>query len=234
MLFYALFNRSGAFASDEFNVHDHPERFIRVVGGMMFADREAMGFDPTMKLTAFDETEPFEPYIEVDKIRYPIVEVLHVEKVIRGRATAVYRVKKPKTDANGKDEYLIVKNGWVDSRRKKENEILAELSDVPYIPRVVGYQISDDQSTSKADFNEWRNRNPRSNVDIVVMAERVDCRKEVRVAITPVGASIADFRSLKELVHVFITIVDGKQYYQEYTHVDFTDTVTNSDCCTSR
>jgi hypothetical protein len=88
---------------------------------MMFASREAIGFDPTMKSTAFNETEPFEPYIEVNKIRYTIVEVLHFETVIRGRATAVYKVKKPKTDANGKDEYLVVKNGWVDSRKGERN-----------------------------------------------------------------------------------------------------------------
>jgi hypothetical protein len=233
-LFYVLFNRSGAFASDEFNVHDYPERFIRVVVGMMFAGREAIGFDPSMKLTVFDKTEPFEPYTEVEKTKFTIVEVLHVEKVIRGRATAVYKVKRPKADANGKDEYLVVKNGWVDSRQKKESDILMELSDVPYIPRVVAYQISDDEATSKAEFDEWRDRNPESTVDIEGMAERMECRKEVRVAMAPVGASIADFRSLKELVHVFITIVDGKQYCLKYTHVDFTDTVTNSDCCTSR
>jgi hypothetical protein len=128
-----------------------------------------------------------------------------------------------------------VKNGWVNSERKKENEILAELSGVPYIPRMVGYQISDDESTSKAEFNEWKDRNPGSTVDVDVesMEERMECRKEVRVAITPVGTSIADFRSLREFVHVFITIVDGKQYYQEYTYAVFTDTVSTSDCRTS-
>jgi hypothetical protein len=213
-LFYALFNRSGAFASDEFDVHDHPERFIRVVSGMMFANREAIGFDPTMKYTAFDETEPFEPYIEVNKIRYTIVEVLHVERAIRGRATTVYRVKKPKTDANAKDEYLVVKNGWVDSERKKENEILLELMDVPYIPRVVDYQISGAEATSRADFDQWIALHPEeATKKINDMARSMDRRKEVRVAITPVGSSIRGFRSLSELVHVFLTIVDGEQCY---------------------
>jgi hypothetical protein len=209
-LLYVLFNRSGAFASDEFNIHDHPERFIRVVAGMMFAGRETIGLDPTMKFTVFDETEPFEPYIEVEKTKYTIMEVLHVETVIRGRATAVYKVKNPKTHANGKDEYLIVKNGWVDLRRKKENDILMELSDVPYIPRVVGYHLSGDGETSNADFDDWCSRNPGSAFDTDATAKRVDHLQEVRVAMTPVGTSITDFRSLKELVHVFLTIVDSR------------------------
>ena len=210
-LFYTLFNRAGVFTSDGFNVHKNPDRLIRVVAGMMFAGRETIGFDPTMKLTQFDETEEFECYIEVGENKYAIVGLLHVESVICGRATSVYKVKNPKAKQGDSDEFLVVKNGWVDSSRTKENETLAELADIPYIPRVVAHQVS--QASTKTHFDEWTGQNPGTHLNVNEMAGRVERRKQVRVAITPVGTSIVDFRSLKELVHVFITIVDGEQRF---------------------
>jgi hypothetical protein len=207
---YVLFNRSGVYVSDEFNVHDRPERLVRVVAGMMFARRGAMGFDPSMKLTLFDETEPTEAYIEIDKKRYPIVELLSVEGTIRGRSTTVCEVENPEWDGGTKDGYLIVKRQWVTRDKVKEYAILNELRDVPYVPKVVAFQASGESDTSRADFDEWRMSHLPEGEDIASMVARMDCLVEVRMAITPVGESLLHFRSLKELVHVFITIVDGE------------------------
>ena len=84
--------------------------------------------------------------------------------MIRGRATSVYKVRKPKANLDDKDEFLIVKIAWVDSSRTKENETLEELADIPYIPRVVAHQLS--ETSTKTHFDQWVGRNVGTDLDV--------------------------------------------------------------------
>ena len=47
-----------------------------------------------MKITPYGDTEPYAPYVEVNGNRYEVVQLLHLECVIRDRATVCFKVKK--------------------------------------------------------------------------------------------------------------------------------------------
>lgn len=198
---FTVFNRSGIFLSDEFNVHERPERLIRIVAGMMFADRNHIGFDRTTKITTFDELEPFDPYIEVNGNRYFIVETLHVESVIRGRATVCYTVISD-------GMIYVVKTGWVDETRTKEPDILRKLEGILGVPTMKESQVL--PGSSKDDFTATlETQGVWSIAHAELMDARVEARVQVRVVLNEVGTSILDFSSLKELLLAFIRIVEG-------------------------
>lgn len=210
ILSFVVFNRGGLFISDRFDVHTNPERLIRIVGGMMFADRKHMGFDPTMKLTRVNELEPFNPYITVDGDSYDIVDTIYIECVIRGRATVCFKVK----GKGGK--VFVVKSGWVDvSRREKEPAILKELKGVPGITEMISFEQL--AASTSDDFEEVIRRGHMSVDDANEMRKRMEMRKQVRVVLTPFASSILKFTSLKELVHAFLTLVEGTQLISSFS-----------------
>ncbi|KAI0055625.1 hypothetical protein BV25DRAFT_1865750 [Artomyces pyxidatus] len=43
-------DRSGALASEAFDVHQEPNKFIQIVAGLMYMNPERLGWDPTMKM----------------------------------------------------------------------------------------------------------------------------------------------------------------------------------------
>ncbi|KAI0055077.1 hypothetical protein BV25DRAFT_1816139, partial [Artomyces pyxidatus] len=43
-------DRSGALASEAFDVHREPDKFIKIVAGLMYMNPERLGWDPTMKM----------------------------------------------------------------------------------------------------------------------------------------------------------------------------------------
>ena len=203
---FVVFNRAGLFCSDAFNVHEHPERLIHVVGGLMFADREHIGFDSTLKFTRFDETGEFKRTIKVNGNIYDICEVLHVENVIRGRATACFKVKRIEDD---KEKFYVIKNGWVDeSRDLKEPTILKELKEIPGITQIEEYETLSE--TTHNDIEECSKVGWLTEKEAKKLREQVDLRKQVRIVMTSVGSSIFQFKSLKELVYAFIKIVEGE------------------------
>ena len=211
-LVFVIFNRSGVFMSDPFDVDKNPERLIRVVGGMIFATREQIGFDPTIKITPYNETAPFIPYVEVNGNKYEIVQLLHVECVIRGRATVCFRVKK-KVDKNvvsaGRDKHFVVKTGWVNhSQKLKEPDILKTLNErgVKGIPTVYESQIFGE--TTWGTFMEMTKF--MTEIEQRDLGIGLEDRQQVRVVTGPVGSSILEFKSLKELVHGFLTIVESE------------------------
>ena len=213
-LTFVIFNRSGAFFSDVFDIDENPERFIRIIGGMVFADREQIGFDPTMKITMYDEIEPFTPYVDVNGHRYEIVQLLHVECVIRGRATVCFKVKKRvEVMKDGvrveREKHFVVKNGWVNrSRKLKEPHILKALNEksVKGIPT-----LEESEIFTETTWDMFMIMTAHLTEDErMKLGEELEPRQQVRVAMGPVGSSILEFKSRKELVHGFLSIVEGE------------------------
>ena len=209
-----VFNRSGVFISDAFDVDENPERLIRIVGGMVLATREQMGFNPTMKITPYGDTEPHTPYVEVNGNRYEVVQLLHLECVIRCRATVCFKVKKKVVveDENGvtveRDKFFVVKNGWVDYSREKEPSILQALNEksVKGIPTVEESQLFA-ETTNRIFLKLCAYMSPEGREKL---SKLLEVRQQVRVVMGPVGSSILEFGCQKELVHGFLKIVESE------------------------
>ncbi len=78
--------------------------FLHLVIGILYLDGEDAGFDLTVRLRCNKKE------IEVGGEWFNIVDVIHVEGILRGRATVCYHVEK-----DGKD--YVVKDSWVDISR---------------------------------------------------------------------------------------------------------------------
>ena len=205
---FVVFNRGGLFSSDTFDVHSEPERLINIIGGMMFADREHIGFDSTMKITQFNEDEPLDPTVEVNGHTYDICEILHVENVIRGRATVCLKVKRV---VDNKGKFYVVKNGWVDERLAlKEPAILEKLEGVPGVVQIVESEMLDGCTSDELKKCDGKclGTPTTERKDGEDSEDRIDHRRQLRVVMTPVRTPILQFKSLKELVYAFLKIVE--------------------------
>ena len=199
-----VINRAGLFLSDFFNIHEHPERFVRIVAGLMFTDRQELGFDKTIVYTPFGDIDGSQRHIEVNGDRYDIVEVLHTESVIRGRGTVCFKVKKD-------DQFFVIKNGWVDKTREvQEPGILEQLHkcNIPNVTKIKSSQTSTvttrDEYDKCVELKYVRKRKAEEK------PLKLDNRMQLRAVLEPFGKSILEFSSLAELLHAFINIVEGE------------------------
>ena len=136
----------------------------------------------------------------VEGKQYRVDNVLHVENVIKGRATVVLQVSY-----NG--EPFVVKNAWVDCTRTKEPEILADLKG---LPGVVELLYSEEfPSTTVEDFEKLPPATEGFRALRGAQKERLRKRSQVRVVLSPFGTSLLDFKSLRELVQAILHIVEG-------------------------
>lgn len=189
---FVVFNRSGLFVSDSFDVHEEPLRFMRVVA-MMFLGREYLGFAPRFDYTPVDGNPS--RTITVNCEAYEVEEILYTENVIRGRGTVCLSVK-PKDGG----ENLVVKSSWVDvERQPREPEVLADLKDVPGITRLKNSETVDYRT--RLDFDNLKEAKEEDLVqERKDQLERIENREPVRVVLTPLGTSILKINSLREFV----------------------------------
>ena len=198
------FNRGCLMVSDTFDIHLQPERLVRIVAGFMFADRTYLGFDKGMELTEVDGR--CSRTVTVNSNIYDIREVLHVEDVIRGRATLCLKVTR------GGRTY-VVKNAWVDkTRQMKEPEILKKLEGIGNVTQMVEYECikldDENEDVTTFDVEQLRERGwlTQEQEDKI---RKLDVRQQVRVVLTPFGRALRNFKTIRELFRAFIDVVEG-------------------------
>ena len=210
-----VFNRGCIMSADTFDVHQQPERLIRIVAGFMFANREYLGFDKKMEITEVDGQ--CSGTVTINANTYVIEEVLHVEDVLRGRATVCLRVTRD-------GQTCVVKNAWVDaSREVKEPQILQKLEGVENVTQLVEYEcVKLDAETVDSTIVdiEQLTKSGQLTEDQKKQARRLDNRQQVRVVLSPFGRPLRRFRSIRELFRVFLNTVEGKQddYLSPYVY----------------
>ncbi|KAI3331206.1 serine/threonine-protein kinase Sgk2 [Ustulina deusta] len=151
-----VFDRSGAYSSGAFDIHDKPDTFARALVGYATMDNDAMGLD------TFIERVGKHYYVTVDdvdsnetriKLSRPIVR----QKAIVCRGTTCYETQ----DNN------VAKFSWASDKRKLEVEQLrvAEMRGVKGVARVVAHR----QITTIAELREgleFRERHKFRNEDV--------------------------------------------------------------------
>lgn len=189
------FDRSGWVASPPFNIHDDPGLFLHVVVGSLYLDEEKYGLDPTVEIRGEKKR------IWVEDAWYDIVDVIHVEGVLRGRATICYHVQK-----DGQD--YVVKDCWVDtSRNDREANVLAKLKGLPHVPEVVKdvAVMFDNKPDTTAHFRRSKKGGKSSGT-----YKNVEIREHRRILLKPLARKLSDFRDLVELITAVRDIVDCK------------------------
>ncbi|KAL5476817.1 hypothetical protein ACEPAI_3003 [Sanghuangporus weigelae] len=208
------YDRSGVLVSKQFDIHENPKQFLRVIVGMAFGEDYYLGLDPSF-LNKDGKT-----YVTFKGKLYEFIRVIHLDPVILSRGTVVILVKDPDTG-----ELLVMKDQWVDRDRKiKEADILSKLAEKSLkVNRLVGYMViafkigdADDLlDSTEADREEVEDRKKNA----------IEIRDHYRLLLSPFGDNITKFRSLRELVSSFRDYAETIRdlYKAGYYHRDISD-----------
>ena len=113
------FDRTGATASEDFDIHKKGETFVKVILGYLWMNPYQAGFDPTIS------EDDGKLYMEITrdgkKERLVITERFPIQASIASRGTACWKVYR---DGDESCEQLVVKDSWQFPERPVEGEIL--------------------------------------------------------------------------------------------------------------
>jgi hypothetical protein len=198
-MLFVVFNRAGMLMSHLIDVDNYPVSFIRVVVGLLVADRTTLGYDNTMFYTRTDDA-PIERFVVVSGRKYRILEKLHSEGVIRGRGTACLKVQ----DCEDETRILVSKDTWVFANAPiLEATILGELETVDGISKL---EAVDHLSVELLDGELMEDSTVLDVARLNLSTPVIDNRKHIRMLLSPFGSKLTDFRSLGELLKVIIDI----------------------------
>ncbi|KAI0388188.1 hypothetical protein F5Y17DRAFT_284334, partial [Xylariaceae sp. FL0594] len=123
-----VFDRSGAYSSGAFDIHDKPDIFARALVGYATMDNDAMGLD------TFIEREGMHHYITVSDIDSNETRIRLLRPIVRQKAIVCRGTTCYETENSG-----VAKFSWASDKRKLEVEQLklAEERGVKGVARVV-------------------------------------------------------------------------------------------------
>ncbi|TDL29097.1 hypothetical protein BD410DRAFT_3664 [Rickenella mellea] len=185
-----VLNRSGTVTSASFDVHEHPDLFLRVAVGVLFLDRTTMGYDPSISLAR--------DTIQVNANTYQIKSIIYHECVIRGRGTFCVEVEKD-------GQTFVIKDYWVDTTRgDKEWEILGHAKGIDHVAELVEYQkLEIENVIDSTETDMWFAKADQKTKD------NPEIREHVRIVLTPYGRPLWEFNSKRELLQTFIDVIDA-------------------------
>ncbi|KAL2043513.1 hypothetical protein N7G274_003820 [Stereocaulon virgatum] len=144
-----VFDRSGPYSSTAFNIHDEPERFIRMIAAYVMMSDEELGLDTFIErkdgdqfITVVEDATGKERRLQLDSA--PIA----YQRAIVCRGTSCFRAKIP----SSKNFQYVAKFSWVSDKRQPEADLLrlARKRGVEGVARLFGHH----QITSIADMRE--------------------------------------------------------------------------------
>jgi hypothetical protein len=110
-----IFDRSGPYNSEKFDIHKEPERFVKVLAGY------AMMSDAELGLNTFIKRDGNDKYIVTRDVRISLEDKpIASTKAIVCRGTTCYRGKRP----GSTDWEYVVKFAWPSDKRQREGELL--------------------------------------------------------------------------------------------------------------
>lgn len=97
----------------------------------MFAKEHELGWDPTMtRISPRDCTDGVQYHIQCEGSTYRTIRLISNvgAEALRGRGTRVWEVRELNADGEEDPTPLVLKDSWVDAERKREGNIMDELS----------------------------------------------------------------------------------------------------------
>lgn len=132
-----VFDRSGCYSPGPFDIHEHPDLFIRVLSGYIMMSEDELGLD------IFIQQEGNSTFINVErdgdqvrKLQLHPVPLIH-QRAIVSRATSCFLAKDPSSN----DYDHVTKFSWPSGKRKSETDFykLADQRGVKGIARLIGH-----------------------------------------------------------------------------------------------
>ncbi|KAH8113475.1 hypothetical protein DFH11DRAFT_1598800 [Phellopilus nigrolimitatus] len=190
---FYYFDRAGVVTSDTFNIHENPEKFLRIIFGFLFASNTEHGYDPTIR----SDDEGYFTTVKGKKFR--LEGSLHEEPCVRGRGTICHIAT-----LDGKK--YVVKDSWVDdSCQSSEHQILKHLHGVAGVPTIAAFEvvkIGREKDTIKRLRKVFRKQKFFDEEELRwrSVQVQVDNREHRRLVTSPLGDCFESFSSLIELV----------------------------------
>jgi protein kinase-like protein len=158
--------------------------FLRVIVGLCFADKQYVGYDPTMITDNRGVVESINCCGKNFKVDHPIYET----QSLVGRATRVWQV-----EYEGKQ--FILKDAWVEKFRPfTEIQHLQHVAGVQGVPKFI---CGEDVMINKQLLSTGNIRG--------VQLESMRVRR--RIVTSSIGSHISDFRTKRELISAFRDVV---------------------------
>ena len=196
-----MFDRSGVVHSRPYDIHRSPCPLLCMLTMLAFGDPQDIGYDPTLTfsppiprvlIAAKKLKKPNLGTIKVDSLIYTIVRRIFFSCLIHGRGTSCWHVRYL-----GKD--YVIKDSWVhDSRATREESILRLIQGVIGVPELVlAWTVNIEGTDDKTDARRFP------------LSYSSEVRIHRRLLMKPVAIPISEFESARELLSVFIDILDG-------------------------
>ena len=134
-----VFDRSGLYGSEAFDVHKDPHRFIKVMAGYTMMSDEELGLNTSIKKDKETKYILFEGDGKTQKERlYLEDKPISYERAIVCRGTTCYRARK----RNSQQWEYVVKFAWRSDKRRAEGELLklAKERNVWGVAKLFGHQ----------------------------------------------------------------------------------------------
>ena len=189
---FCVYDRSGGVQSIDYDLRVHHIIFIRLMVGLGFAEDPIIGYDPSMTMDYSNVVYK----MRLNDKEYKAIKLIIASQSLRGRATHVWTVADP----TGK--VCIMKDCWIAAKRNRnEVELLKELKGLNGVPQIIHGELV--RLSGEIDSTAWLREGDPMN----------DLRYHLRIAMTPVGVALCKFESQKELVGVFMDIIQSKSLF---------------------
>ena len=174
----------------------HALHLLRVIAGLMFATKEFLGFDRSIRNVDGGLQ------ISAGSTVYRVTSLVHAVRGVIGRSTRVfsgYDIKDPNK------KLCIIKDGWIqEGRADAEKEHMEKLKGITGVPELiwggtVELEVSDG-NTLREDKTSWIRHG---------FSDGKKYRIHRRLVMGPVGENLSSFTSLGELVAALRDVIVG-------------------------
>ncbi|KAF6824979.1 serine threonine-protein kinase sgk2 [Colletotrichum musicola] len=153
------FDRLGAIASEQFDINKDGLQFVSTVLGFLWMNEEALGFDPTIKVSDGDRFINIKRNGSTERI--VIDGVILRARCVAGRAATCW-----KAHPEGHPETpLVIKDSWQYPERDEEGDLLREVTDKDVV-NVARYYHHETVQVHETDDDIWKNI--RHSLDVTV------------------------------------------------------------------
>ncbi|EPQ49943.1 hypothetical protein GLOTRDRAFT_134419, partial [Gloeophyllum trabeum ATCC 11539] len=190
-----IIDRAGEISSASFHMLDDPHSFLRLVVGFMFAGRDSLGFDPSIK-----KLDDGSRCITINNKTYTIHERVHTPHNIRGRGTNVWRATCDGT-------VYAIKDCWTDETRTLTEAKLLEMA--KGVEGVLTLVAHNTVKYNKEDDTTGLVRALLKKPEYRERWARLDVRIHRRLVLAPFAVPIYYFRTKKELIGGFIDAIQA-------------------------
>jgi hypothetical protein len=195
------FDRSGVQYTEEMDIHQDTDIFIRLIAGLSSFKESDLGLDDSIKwkcdtkgrkvsgtLTARDKNGVDTTY-----------DLTHVDPTfsrcnIRGRCTTCWSVRDPSSD-----QLLLVKDSWKSENRVSEYVYLEQAKGISGVVQMIPYEADRGETKHFRGFD-----------DALDSPDGFYNRVSVRLVLDSYGESILEFKSVLEVLYALRDAIVGQ------------------------